>query len=305
MKNSDVLIIGAGVAGLSAGLYAARSGMNVIIIDEIGGGGQILQIDNLENYPGVFPAINGSDYIETLLNQARHFGAEIIQATVNSIDKKNNKFSVKAGNDEFLASALIVATGAEHSKLGIPGEKELAGAGVSYCAVCDGSFFKNKRVAVIGGGDSACSEALYLAGIASHIDIIHRRNELRATKTIAERVLNNEKIEVHFNSIAKRINGSRFVENLEVENTVTGDLSTLPESAVFVLIGMEPRTALLETLPKDKAGYFTTDEKMATVVPGLFIAGDVRSKPLRQIITAASDGAIAGHSAAEYVKTFK
>lgn len=305
MKNSDVLIIGAGVAGLSAGLYAARSGMNVIIIDEIGGGGQILQIDNLENYPGVFPAINGSDYIETLLNQARHFGAEIIQATVNSIDKKNNKFSVKTGNDEFLASALIVATGAEHSKLGIPGEKELAGAGVSYCAVCDGSFFKNKRVAVIGGGDSACSEALYLAGIASHIDIIHRRNELRATKTIAERVLNNEKIEVHFNSIAKRINGSRFVKNLEVENTVTGEFSTLPESAVFVLIGMEPRTALLETLPKDKAGYFTTDEKMATVVPGLFIAGDVRSKPLRQIITAASDGAIAGHSAAEYVKTFK
>lgn len=302
MKNSDVLIIGAGVAGLSAGLYAARSGMNVIIIDEIGGGGQILQIDNLENYPGVFPAINGSDYIETLLNQARHFGAEIIQATVNSIDKKNNKFSVKTGNDEFLASALIVATGAEHSKLGIPGEKELSGAGVSYCAVCDGPFFKNKRVAVIGGGDSACTEALYLAGIAAHVDVIHRRDVLRATHTIAERILHNEKIEVHFNCVAKKINGSNLVENLEIENVITGEISSLQESAVFVLIGMNPRTALLETLPKDKGGYFVTDEKMATAVPGLFIAGDVRSKPLRQIVTAAADGAIAGHSAAEYVK---
>ncbi|MCI6546165.1 MAG: thioredoxin-disulfide reductase [Spirochaetia bacterium] len=301
MRKSDVLIIGAGAAGLSAGLYAARLGMNVIIIDEIGGGGQILQIDNLENYPGVFPAIKGGDYIETLLNQTRHFGVEIIQATVSSIDKKNNMFFVKAGNNEFLASSLIVATGAEHSKLGIPGEKELSGAGVSYCAICDGPFFKNKKVAVIGGGDSACTEALYLAGIASHVDIIHRRNDFRATKAIAERVFNNDKINVHFNSVAKKISGSSFVENLEIENSATGEISILPESAVFILIGMAPRTALLETLPKDKAGYFITDEKMATVVPGLFIAGDVRSKPLRQIVTAASDGAIAGHSAAEYV----
>lgn len=301
MESKDIVIIGGGVAGLSAGLYASRSGMDSVVIDA-GGGGQVLEIYNLENYPGIFPAENGTELIENLTKQAKSFGAKIVYSEVLSIDKKNNLFFVKTSNAEFTAKAVIYATGAAHSKLGIPGEEKLAGAGVSYCAVCDGPFFKNRKVVVIGGGDSACSEALYLSNIASHVDLIHRRNELRAAKSITEKVLENQKIEVHFNSVAKEIIGEEKVSGINIENVETKQISLLETDAVFIFVGMKPRTGLLETLKKDENGYIITDEKMATSVPGLFIAGDVRSKPLRQIITAASDGAVAAVCAAQYIK---
>lgn len=301
MESKDIVIIGGGVAGLSAGLYASRSGMDSVVIDA-GGGGQVLEIYNLENYPGVFPAENGTELIENLTKQAESFGAKIIYSEVQSIDKKGNVFSVKTEKEEFSAKAVIHATGAAHSKLGIPGEEKLAGAGVSYCAVCDGPFFKNKRVVVVGGGDSACSEALYLSNIASHVDLIHRRNELRATKIIAEKIFENQKITVHFNSAPKEIVGTEKVTGISIENVETRKNSLLKTDAVFIFVGMEPRTSLLETLKKDENGYIITDEKMETSVPGLFVAGDVRSKPLRQIVTAASDGAIAAVCAAKYVK---
>lgn len=301
MENKDVVIIGGGVAGLSAGLYSARSGMDAVIVDA-GGGGQALEIYNLENYPGVFPAQNGTDFIENLTNQAKSFGAKIIYSKVISIDKKENLFFVKTEDKEFVAKAVIYATGATHSKLGIPGEEKLAGAGVSYCAVCDGPFFKNKKVVVVGGGDSACSEALYLSNIASHVDLIHRRSELRAAKSIAEKVLSDKKITVHFNSVVKKIIGEEKVSGINIENTKTNQISTLETDAVFVFVGMEPQNGLLETLKKDENGYIITDENMETSVPGLFVAGDVRSKPLRQIITAASDGAVAAVCAAKHVK---
>lgn len=301
MESKDIVIIGGGVAGLSAGLYASRSGMDSVVIDA-GGGGQVLEIYNLENYPGIFPAKNGTELVENLTKQAESFGAKIIYSEVQSIDKKGNLFSVKTTKEEFSAKAVIYATGAAHSRLGIPGEEKFAGAGVSYCAVCDGPFFKNKRVVVVGGGDSACSEALYLSNIASHVDLIHRRNELRAAKFVAEKIFENQKITVHFNSLPKEIVGGEKVSGISIENIETKQNSLLETDAVFIFVGMEPRTSLLETLKKDESGYIVTDEKMETSVPGLFVAGDVRSKPLRQIVTAASDGAIAAVCAAKYVK---
>lgn len=301
METKDVVIIGGGVAGLSAGMYAARYGMDSVVIDA-GGGGQALEIYNLENYPGVFPEVNGSDFLESLKKQAEAFGAKIIYSEVQSIDKKGNLFFIKTSKAEFEAKTVIYATGAAHSKLGIPGEEKFAGAGVSYCAVCDGPFFKNKNVAVIGGGDSACAEALYLAGIASHVDLIHRRNELRATKSIAERIFADEKITVHFNSVATEIAGDERVSAVNVENIETKKTEKIEVDGVFIFVGMEPRTSLLETLKKDENGYIVTNDSMETSVPGLYVAGDVRSKPLRQIVTAAGDGAVAAVSAAKYVK---
>ncbi len=302
MENKDIAIIGAGVAGLTAGLYAARSGMKTIIFDDVGGGGQVLEIDNLENYPGVFPAVNGAQLIDTLVKQSAEFGAELVQTKVISIEKKENFFFIETANGTMQTKALIYATGAAHKKLGAPGEAEFEGKGVSYCAVCDGPFFRGKNVVVVGGGDSACSEALYLANLVNHIDLIHRREELRATKTIADRILSNEKIKVHFDSKLKKIEGEGTVKTAVIENVKTGETENLSTDAVFVFVGMAPRTALIESVKKDAGGYFITDEKMATEIPGLFIAGDVRSKPLRQIVTASSDGAIAAFSAAEYVK---
>lgn len=301
METKDVVIIGGGVAGLSAGMYAARYGMDSAVIDA-GGGGQALEIYNLENYPGVFPEESGSDFLESLKKQAEAFGAKIIYSEVQSIDKKGNLFFIKTSKAEFEAKTVIYATGAAHSKLGIPGEEKFAGAGVSYCAVCDGPFFKNKNVAVIGGGDSACAEALYLAGIASHVDLIHRRNELRATKSIAERIFADEKITVHFNSVATEIAGDERVSAVNVENIETKQTEKIEVDGVFIFVGMEPRTSLLETLKKDENGYIVTNDSMETSVSGLYVAGDVRSKPLRQIVTAAGDGAVAAVSAAKYVK---
>ena len=248
METKDVVIIGGGVAGLSAGMYAARYGMDSAVIDA-GGGGQALEIYNLENYPGFFPEVSGSDFLESLKKQAEAFGAKIIYSEVQSIDKKGSLFFIKTSKAEFEAKTVIYATGAAHSKLGIPGEEKFAGAGVSYCAVCDGPFFKNKNVAVIGGGDSACAEALYLAGIASHVDLIHRRNELRATKSIAERIFADEKITVHFNSIATEIAGDERVSAVNVENIETKKTEKIEVDGVFIFVGMEPRTSLLETSP--------------------------------------------------------
>ena len=302
MTNSDLIVIGAGAAGLSAGIYAARSGISVIIIDGAGTGGQIAQIDSLENYPGVYPATNGSSFTETLRQQAESFGAKIVFGQVSSIDKRNGQFLVATAEETYSAPAVVYTTGAAHSTLNVPGEAKLYGKGVSYCAVCDGAFFKNRNISVIGGGDSACSEALDLANIASHIDIFHRRDSLKAQKTLADKILSNPKITVHFNRTVKSIEGTSTVNGITVSDIKTGNTETIPTHAVFIFVGIVPRTELLETLPKDKDGYIIANEKMESPVPGLYIAGDVRSKPLRQIVTACSDGAIAGFFAAEYVK---
>lgn len=291
----DYIIIGAGVAGLASAQYAARGGLKTIVLDVAGAGGQVLQINDLENYPGVYPAVNGADFITNMQTQAQEFGATIQTSLVTSIDKYNGNFVVKTKNAIYEAPFLCIATGAIHRNLEVPGEKELTGRGVSYCAVCDGPFFQNKKIIVVGGGDSACSEAIYLSTISKNIKIIHRRNSFRAQKAVVDKMLSSG-VEPIFDSVVKSINGTVKVESVTVENVKTGDVSEVECDAVFIFTGMLPQTDLVEMLPKDENGYILTDENMETQMPGLFAAGDVRSKVFRQVVTAVSDGAIAAHT---------
>ena len=301
----DLIVIGAGPAGLAAAQYSARANLQTLVLDQGLGGGQAANIFNLENYPGVFPPVQGFQWIETMKKQAESFGAVIRQALVSSVDKVEERFIVKTHSGDFTSTALIVATGAEHRNLGAPGEKEFSGRGVSYCATCDGPFFRNKDVVVVGGGDSACDEAVYLSTLCSHVTVVHRKGQFRAQKAVAQRVLSNPKISVRFNSQVTQIMGEKKVSSVEVTDTLTGEKSTLETSAVFIFVGMIPQTSLFSNLKTDDAGYIVTDENMATSIPGLYAAGDVRSKSFRQIVTACSDGAIASHSAQSYICLLK
>ncbi len=300
-KQYDYIIIGAGPAGLSSAQYAARGGLKTIVLEGMGAGGQVVQIPDLENYPGVFPAVNGYDFIETMKKQAESFGAQIQQVQVSSIDKKGKDFVITTKDTIYSAPALCIATGAIHKNLGVPGEKEFTGRGVSYCAVCDGPFFRNKKIFVVGGGDSACSEAIYLSSISSDVSIIHRRDSFRAQKTIVDKML-AAGVKPIYNSVVKSINGTTKVESLTLENTKTGEQTIVDCNVVFIFAGMSPQTELVDMLRKDETGYIITDEKMQTSIPGLFAAGDVRAKPFRQIVTATSDGAIAANSAKEMLE---
>lgn len=304
----DFIIIGAGAAGLSAAQYASRAGLKTLVIDQSLPGGQVLNIMHLENYPGLFPSVDGASFIGSMEEQAKAFGAEIIQTSVSSIDKIGNDFLVNTSSGLYRSLTLLLATGAGHRKLNVPGEKEFEGRGVSYCATCDGPFFRNKNVVVVGGGDSACDEAMYLSTICSHVTVVHRKSSFRAQKAVAERVLSNPKISVEFNSVVKEIRGDKKVSSIIITQNQGDCNSTEKEiscDGVFIFVGMIPRTELFEILRKDESGYIITDEKMATLVPGLFAAGDVRSKPFRQIITAASDGAIAAYQAGLFVREKK
>lgn len=301
----DLIIIGSGPAGLSAAQYGARANLKTLVIENGSVGGQVLNINDFENYPGVFPAVKGSDFINTMVEQAKAFGAEFFQGTVSSIDKIKNQFIVKTDKGELKSYTLVIATGAAHRKLDIPGEKELSGMGVSYCATCDGPFFKNRKVVVVGGGDSACDEATYLATLASEVTLVHRKGTLRAQKAVAEKVLNNPKIKVIFNTVVKEIKGKYKVEEVVLENTESGEISSLSADGVFIFVGMIPQTDLVEMLPKDEGGYIKTNESMETAIKGMYCVGDIRSKPFRQVVTATSDGATAAFSAGLYIRELK
>jgi len=300
-KSFDYMIIGAGPAGLTSAQYAARSGLKTIVFDGGGTGGQVMQIPELENYPGVYPAVNGFDFIETMRNQALAFGAQIKQTQISSIDKKGKDFILQTKDTLYTAPTLCIATGAEHKALGVQGEKEFAGRGVSYCATCDGPFFKNKKIYVVGGGDSACAEAVYLTSISKDVSIIHRRDQFRAQKAIVDKML-AAGVKPLYDTVVKSINGEMKVTSLTLSNVKTGEESQVECDAVFIFAGMTPQTDLVDMIRKDEGGYIVTDENMQTSVPGLFAAGDVRAKPFRQIATAVSDGAIAAHSAKEMIE---
>ncbi len=300
-KVFDYIIIGAGPAGLSSAQYAARSGLKTIVLEGMSAGGQVAQIFELENYPGVFPAVNGFDFVEIMRKQAEAFGAQIKQVQVSSIDKKGKDFVIQTKDVIYTAPALCMATGAVHKNLGVPGEAELTGRGVSYCATCDGPFFRNKKIVVVGGGDSACSEAIYLSTLSGDVSIIHRRDEFRAQKAIVDKML-EAGVKPVYDSIVKKINGDTKVTGITLENVKTGEQSELECDAVFIFAGMAPQTDLVDMIKKDQQGYIVTDEYMQTSIPGLFAAGDVRSKPFRQIVTAASDGAIAANTAKEFIR---
>lgn len=301
----DFIVIGAGAAGLTAAQYGARSGLSTLVIDLSDAGGQALNIFTLENYPGLFPSVSGKEFIKNMEKQAKSFGAKIVHAKVSSIDKIGTQFVIKTDDATLTAYAVVIATGAQHRKLDVRGEKKFAGSGVSYCATCDGPFFKNKRILVVGGGDSACEEAFYLASLSDKVMLIHRRGQLRAQKAVADKVLATPQITVRYNTVVHEIKGSDHVESVVLENTETHETVELPMDAVFVFVGMIPRTELVSMLPCDQSGYLITNYRMETLVPGMYAAGDVRAKPFRQIVTATGDGALAAHSAHEYVQTLK
>ncbi len=293
-EKYDYIIIGAGVAGLASAQYAARGGLNTLVLDVAGSGGQVMQITELDNYPGVFPTLDGPTFIQTMEDQTKAFGAKIEMVQVTAIDKKDNNFIVTSRKKLYQAPYLCLATGAIHKTLGVSGEAEFTGRGVSYCATCDGPFFRNKKIVVVGGGDTACAEATYLSTLTSDLHIIHRRDKFRAQKALVDKML-SKNVQPIYDTVVKSINGSAKVESVTLENVKTKEETTLPADAVFIFTGIQPQTDLVDMLAKDEGGYIKTDENMETSMPGLFAAGDVRSKPFRQVVTAVNDGAIAAH----------
>jgi thioredoxin reductase (NADPH) len=302
----DLLIIGAGPAGLAAALYGARAGLRVRVVEQLAVGGQALLIDNLENYPGNIDktgkAKTGYEVAEDMRRQAESFGAAFAAGSVSAVKKAEGWFEARIGGAAVKAGAVIIATGTKHRMLDVPGEAEFYGRGVSYCATCDGPFFRNKKIFVIGGGDTACDEALYLARLSPQVVLVHRRDELRAQKISADRVLNNPNIAVRFNMRLAEIRGAEKVAAVVLENAGTGEKNEEPADAVFIFAGSTPQAPAVEGLKLDKAGYILTDQRMEASVPGVFAAGDVRSTPFRQVVVAAGEGAVAAHCAAEYLE---
>ncbi len=301
--DQDLIIIGGGGAGLSAAQYGARGNLRTLLLEEIASGGQALLIDTLENYPGFLEPVNGYDFTQKMEDQARKFGATIENRSVSAVRKVDGHFVVETDQGPLTSLAVILATGAKHRILGVPGEAELSGKGVSYCATCDGPFFKGKRMLVVGGGDAACDEAMYLANLAESVLMIHRKDKFRAQKALAARVLANPKITVRFQTELKAIEGDTAVKKVRLVNNATGKECVEEVSAVFVFIGSDPRIDLVAGLglPLDDGGYVETNQRMETKIPGLYAAGDVRSSPFRQLVVAAGEGAVAAHAAGQYI----
>ena len=300
----DTIILGGGPAGLSAAIYASRGAVSTAIVDLNMLGGQPSNYLELENYPG-FQVIGGYDLMEKFEEHADKFGVKKFpMQEIQSVDLKTK--TIVTNEYEFKAKTIIIATGAQPMKLGVPGEKEFVGRGVSYCAVCDGAFYKNKVVAVVGGGNAAVEEAMYLTKFADKVYVIHRRNELRADKIVQERAFKNDKIEFIWDSVVKEIKGDNLVNTAVLENVKTKETSNLSVNGVFPYIGMTPNVENISgQLQQDARGFIVTDETMATSVEGVFAIGDVRTTPLRQVITAAADGAVGAVYAVKYLETHK
>lgn len=292
MEECDILILGAGPAGLTAAIYASRSGHKVVILEKGTAGGQIASSWLVENYPGV-KKMSGQELTAIMAEQAKSFGTKIVEfAEITSVDLK--KREVKTASGPYRGRALIIATGNAEKKLSVPGENELKGRGVSYCATCDAPFFKGKEIAVVGGGNSALEESLHLAKFASRVTIIHRRDSFRAEKRIQEGISKNPKMKFLLESAVSSINGKEKVESLTVKNLKTGKETELKVSGVFIYVGMIPNSELFKNqLKTDEAGFIITNEKMETSIPGVFAAGDVRESPIKQLTTAAGDGTVA------------
>ena len=305
-KTFDIIILGGGPAGLSAAIYAARSAAKTAIIDISMLGGQPSNYLELENYPG-FAKIGGYDLMEKFEEHADMFGIQKFpMEEIQSVDLTSDIKTVTTLNGEFKAKSIIIATGAQSKKLGVEGEKEFVGRGVSYCAVCDGAFYKDKVVAVVGGGNAAVEEACYLTKFASKVYLIHRRDELRADKIVQERAFKNEKLEFIYDTIVNKINGENLVKSATIENVKTHEIKDLAIDGIFPYIGFEPNTDLFTgQIKQDKNGFIIVDEAMQTSVKGVYAIGDVRVTPLRQVITAAADGAIAAVYAGRYIETLE
>jgi len=298
----DLIIIGAGPAGMTAALYAGRSGLKALVIEKLFPGGQAATTFWVDNYPGFENGVSGGELMYKFEAQAKRFGAEFITGEVTALELDGDIKKVKLANAEHTAKAVILAMGASRRQLGLSRERELIGSGVSYCATCDGAFFKGKEVAVVGGGDAATEDALVLARTCSKVYLIHRRDTLRATKVLQQAVMDNKNIEIVWNSVIKDINGENKIDSLALENIQTNQASTQNVSGLFIAIGSIPDTAIAAPhLKLDENGYIITNPDMSTAIPGVYAAGDVCQKPLHQIITAASDGANAVYQATKYI----
>lgn len=301
-KVYDVIIVGAGPAGMTAAVYTSRANMSTLMIERGIPGGQMANTEEIENYPG-FASILGPDLSTKMFEHAQNFGAEYAYGDIKEVRDGYPYKTVVAGDKEYLAKSIIIATGAEHRLLGAPGEKELSGRGVSYCAVCDGAFFRGKELVVVGGGDSAVEEAVFLTRFATKVTIVHRRDSFRAQKILQKRAMENEKIEVIWNSVVKEIRGENVVNGVLLEDIVTNEQREYPTNGAFIYVGMDPLSSSVAGLGiTNEAGYVLTDEKMKTAIPGIFAAGDIRDKMLRQVVTATGDGSIAAQSAQHYVE---
>ncbi|EAE5635015.1 thioredoxin-disulfide reductase [Listeria monocytogenes] len=305
-KIYDVIIIGAGPAGMTAALYTSRADLDTLMIERGVPGGQMVNTAEVENYPG-FDSILGPDLSDKMLSGAKQFGAEYAYGDIKEVVDGKEFKTVTAGSKTYKARAIIIATGAEHRKLGAAGEEELSGRGVSYCAVCDGAFFKNRELIVVGGGDSAVEEGTYLTRYADKVTIVHRRDKLRAQQILQDRAFKDEKVDFIWNSTVEEIVGDgKKVTGAKLVSTVVGSESIMPVDGVFIYVGLVPLTkAFLNLGITDDEGYIVTDEEMRTNLPGIFAAGDVRAKSLRQIVTATGDGGLAGQNAQKYVEELK
>jgi len=293
-NNYDVIIIGGGPAGLSAGLYASRARLTSLLIERGLVGGLITESELVENFPGFPEGIPGLELGQLMHQQATKYGLETLLAEATGIELSGKQKVVKTTKGDFIAKAVIIASGSERLKLGIPGEEEFTGKGVSYCATCDAAFFRELPVAVVGGGDTAIIEALHLSKFASKVTVIHRRHRLRATRILQEKAFSEPKVEFQWDSIVEEIEGRDSVKRIRLRQVKTGEKSALDVAGVFISVGIKPNTAYLKgTLALDAAGFIITNERMETEIPGIFAAGDVRYHSARQAITAAGDGATA------------
>ena len=305
-KIYDVIIIGAGPAGMTAAVYTSRANLSTLMMERGVPGGQMANTEEIENYPG-FDSILGPDLSNKMFDHAKKFGAEYAYGDIKEIIDGKEYKTIIAGKKEYKARAIIITTGAEYKKIGVPGEQELGGRGVSYCAVCDGAFFRDKELVVVGGGDSAVEEGVYLTRFASKVTIVHRRDQLRAQKILQDRAFANEKISFIWNSTIKQINGTDGkVSGVTLVDTQNGEESEFKTDGVFIYIGMLPLTKPFLNLGiTNENGYIETNDVMETKVPGIFAAGDVREKTLRQVVTATGDGSIAAQAVQHYVEELK
>jgi len=298
----DVIIIGGGPAGLTAAIYTGRAKLKTLVLESAMPGGNAGQTDQIDNYPGFPFGINGADLMENFLKQAQRFGTELRIEEVTGIEESPGGKRVITSQGEYLARSVIITVGARRRELEVEGEKEFLGRGVSYCATCDGAFFHNVPVAVVGGGDSAVKEALYLADIASRVYLIHRRDCFRANQTAVDKMLASDRIELKLNQVVKRIAGNGMMQNVILQDVNSGAEESLQAEGLFVSIGLVAAADFIEGLLATEDGYIVTDEHMATSVPGIFAAGDIRCKTPRQVATAVGDGALAGIAVTEYLK---
>jgi thioredoxin reductase (NADPH) len=302
----DLIIIGGGPAGLTAGIYAGRARLKTLLIEKLIHGGQMMTTDLVENYPGFPEGISGFELSDRMRQQAERFGLEFQTGEVLEIKPGSPMHTISLEGRRLTAGALIIATGAHYKRLGVPGESELTGKGVSFCATCDGALYRDQEIAMVGGGDNALTETIFLSRFAKTIHLIHRRDQFRAAKYLQEQILELEKVKIHLDTVVEEVKGNASVEALVLKNVKTGKLSTLPLTGVFIAIGMVPNTAWLkDLLPLDEWGFILANVIMATAIPGIFAAGDVRSKLERQITTAVGDGTVAAIAAERYLEDLK